>query len=143
MTDVAAAMGLVQLERATELLNKRRSIARAYTQAFTGIDAIELTTVRDFDAHAWHLFVIKLVDGVAKIGRNEVIEMLKQDGIGTSVHFIPLHAHPYYRETYHTSPSDYPVAHDLYLRSISLPIHPRMTEADVDRVIVAVQQALR
>jgi perosamine synthetase len=138
MTDVAAAMGLVQLERARELLDKRRAIARAYSAAFSELEAIELTKVRDFDAHAWHLFVIRLVEGRARIGRNELIEKLKAAGIGTSVHFIPLHMHPYYRETYGYSPGDFPVAHDLYGRSLSLPIHPRMTPADVDRVIDAV-----
>jgi perosamine synthetase len=137
MTDVAAAMGLVQLERAQELLDKRRAIARAYSAAFSAIDAIELPWLRDFDAHAWHLFVIRLVDGKARIGRNELIERLKAAGIGTSVHFIPLHVHPYYRETYGYTPGDFPVALDLYGRSISLPIHPTMTDSDVSRVIEA------
>lgn len=138
MTDIAAAMGLVQLDRAREMLARRRDIARAYTEAFGGLDKIELLYVREFDAHAWHLFVIRLVDGKAKIDRNALIEKLKADGIGTSVHFIPLHMHPYYRKTYGYEPADFPVAKDIFERCISLPIYSTMSDADIDRVIKSV-----
>jgi perosamine synthetase len=138
MTDIAAALGLVQLSRAQEMLEKRRAIARSYTEAFKDHPAIELLDVRDFDSHAWHLYVIKLRDGVLSIDRNRFIEELKQKGIGTSVHFIPLHIHPYYRDTYGYQPGDFPVALDCYRRSISLPIYSKMSMADVNRVIDAV-----
>ena len=142
MTDIAAAMGLVQLGRAQELLGKRRAIARAYTRAFAELKAVELLDVRDFDAHAWHLFAIKLVPGAARIGRNELIEKLKEAGIGTSVHFIPLHMHPYYRQTYGYAPEDFPVSKDIFERCLSLPIHPTMTDSEVSRVIEAVRGLL-
>lgn len=138
MTDIAAALGLVQLSRTQEMLEKRRKIARAYIEAFKDNPAIELLDVRDPDAHAWHLFVIKLRDGVLSIDRNRFIEELKQQGIGTSVHFIPLHTHPYYRDTYGYSPGDFPIAFDCFKRSISLPIYSKMREADTNRVIESV-----
>ncbi|HOX43459.1 MAG TPA: DegT/DnrJ/EryC1/StrS family aminotransferase [Myxococcota bacterium] len=138
LTDIASALGLVQLSRVQEMLEKRRKIARAYTEAFKDNPAIELLDVRDFDSHAWHLFVIKLRDGVLSIDRNKFIEELKALGIGTSVHFIPLHMHPYYRDTYGYKPEDFPVALECFKRSISLPIYSKMTEADTARVLDAV-----
>jgi dTDP-4-amino-4,6-dideoxygalactose transaminase len=138
MTDVAAAMGLVQLSRAQEMLDKRRRIARLYTEAFSSNPCFELLKVCEFEEHAWHLFVTKLVDGTLTIDRNQFIEELKARGIGTSVHFIPLHIHPYYRETYGYRPDDFPVALDAYRRSISLPIYSKMSDADIERVISAV-----
>ena len=148
MSDIAAALGLVQLDRAPEMLEKRRAIARKYTEAFTGMDAIELLDVRDFDEHAWHLFVIKLVEGKASIDRNTLIEKMKEKGIGTSVHFIPLHMHPYYAETYGYKPEDFPVARDLFDRCVSLPIYSKMSllrqgfggqaPSDLSRVVEAV-----
>ncbi len=135
LTDMAAALGLIQLRRAEEMLAKRRRIARAYTDAFRACPALELLSVRHFDDHAWHLFVIKLVDGALRINRNEFIEELRKRGIGSSVHFIPLHMHPYYRETFHYAPDDLPIAHDVFLRSISLPIYSKMSVYSVNRVI--------
>lgn len=138
MTDIAAALGLVQLRRAGEMLERRRGIARSYREAFAASDALELLEVRDFAEHAWHLFVIKLVPGVLGIDRGRFIEELKARGIGTSVHFIPLHLHPYYREAYGYGAEDLPVALECYQRSISLPIYSRMSDADVSRVVDAV-----
>lgn len=134
MTDIAAALGSVQLRRAGEMLEKRRAVSRAYIDAFSDCDALELLQVRDFDEHSWHLFVIKLREGTLRITRNEFILELKALGIGTSVHFIPLHLHPYYRETYGYSPEDVPAALDAYERSISLPIYSTMTSTTVERV---------
>ncbi len=138
MTDIAAAMGLVQLRRADEMLQRRRDIARRYAAAFADEQALEVLDVRDFDEHAWHLFVIRLRDGALSIGRAEFIEQLKARGIGASVHFIPLHLHPYYRETYGHEAEDFPVALDCYERSLSLPIFSAMSDAEVDRVVAAV-----
>lgn len=143
MTDVAAAMGLAQLARADEMLARRRQIARAYTAAFAANDALELLDPGPFDDHAWHLFVIRLRPATLAIDRARFIEELKVRGIGTSVHFIPLHLHPYYRDTYGYRPEAFPVALDCYRRSISLPIYSKMTDADVDRVTSAVLELSR
>lgn len=138
MTDVAAALGLGQLERAVAMREARRKIADTYDAAFSrvpGFELIERPTDRD---HAHHLYVLKLRPGAHRLDRGQVIELLKAKGIGTSVHFIPLHVHPYYREGFGYTPEQLPVALDLYQRSISLPIYSAMTESDVGRVIDAV-----
>jgi len=143
LTDVAAALGLVQLARAGEMLDKRRAIARRYQAAFAALDALTPLGYRSFDDHAWHLFVVELRDGALAIDRNRFIEELKTRGVGTSVHFIPLHLHPYYRDTYGYRPEDLPRALDHYRRCLSLPIFSAMTDGQVERVIDTVHDVVR
>jgi perosamine synthetase len=143
LTDVAAAMGLVQLSRVGQMLERRAAIAARYDQAFRGQDAVELLRCPPDRTSARHLYVIKLVPAALRIDRNRFIDELKRRGVGASVHFIPLHAHPYYRDTFGYRPDSLPIAHDLYLRSISLPFFSAMTEAQVGRVIEAVGALLR
>jgi dTDP-4-amino-4,6-dideoxygalactose transaminase len=140
LTDIAAALGLAQLHRADQMLERRRAIAGAYARAFGGTDAVEVLRVNPDATHAWQLYVIKLREQALTIDRNRFIEELRGLGIGTSVHFIPLHMHPYYREKYGYRPEDFPVALDCYRRSISLPIYSRMTDEQVGRVVEAVTQ---
>ena len=87
---------------------------------------------------AWHIYPLRLNLEALKIGRNEFIEELKSRNIGTSVHFIPIHLHPYYRDRYGFAPTDFPVAFANYQRLVSIPLHPRLCDADVDDVIEAV-----
>lgn len=145
MTDLAAAIGLVQLERAESMRAARERIARRYLEAFraSGLtDEIDLPPeAGPDDVHAWHLFPIRLRAGGAE-RRGAVIEWLRQAGIGTSVHFIPLHMHPYYRRTYGYAPDDLPVAAAEYRREISLPIYPDLSDADLDRVVDELERAL-
>ena len=94
------------------------------------------------DTHAWHLYVIRLADD-APIGRDALIEVLYAAGIGCSVHYIPLHLHPYWRERYDLRAEDFPKSQLAYERMLSIPLYSRMTEADVDRVATALRQALR
>ena len=140
MSDIAAALGLVQLERAGELLAARRSIAAAYTTAFrtsAAADLLELPADAADGSHAWHLFVVRLELARLAIDRAAVMSALQEAGIGASVHFIPLHLHPYYRRHLGTSPSDHPIATTEYERVISLPIWPGMSDEDVRRVVDA------
>jgi dTDP-4-amino-4,6-dideoxygalactose transaminase len=134
LTDLAAAIGMVQLERLEELAAARQEIAAAYDRAFGGSPLLEAPPRRDGDRHAWHLYVISLRLDELAIGREEVIERLSAAGIGTSVHFIPLHLHPYYQRAFGYAPGDFPVAERLYERTISLPIWPGMQNAQVERV---------
>jgi len=137
MTDIAAALGLVQLERADELLAARRDLAAAYAARLGAgpvADLLELPDDPSRGSHAWHLYIVRLVLDRLTIDRGMVIDRLKARGIGTSVHFIPLHLHPYYRTRWGYAPDDLPVAAAEYERVISLPIWPGMIEADVDRV---------
>ena len=134
LTDLAAAIGLVQLERLDELTDARASIAARYDAAFAGSSLLERPPRRDGDVHSWHLYVVRLNLGELTIDRAEVIRRLGEAGIGASVHFIPLHLHPHYQQRYGYAPGDFPVAEAIYKRSISLPIWPGMTAAQVDHV---------
>ena len=139
MTDVAAALGLQQLARSEWLLERRRSIARRYTEAFSHLSAVETPPDPAHVDHAWHLYILRLHLERLRIGRDAFIQALTQANIGTSVHFIPLHLHPFYRDTYHLKADDFPAALRAYQRSISLPIYPGMTDEDVEDVIAAVE----
>jgi len=138
MTDVAAAMGLAQLSRAKQMWQRRVQIARQYNGAFTGVPELQIPHDRVDCQHAWHLYMLRLQLGCLRIDRGQFMRELHDRNIGTSVHFIPLHLHPYYRETYGYQPEDYPVAYREYLREVSLPIYSRMTDGDVQSVIDAV-----
>ena len=128
-TDINAALGLVQLKKQFELKEKRAKIAKKYTQAFINNSKIITPVVKKDRESSWHLYVIKVNN------RDEVIEKLKEKGIGCSVHFIPIHKHPYYKEKFNYKDSNYPVANKVYNMSISLPIYPDMSEDEVEYVI--------
>jgi dTDP-4-amino-4,6-dideoxygalactose transaminase len=138
MTDIQAAMGLAQLRQLGGFQRRRREIAGLYSQAFGSIDALETPTERPEVEHAWNLYVLRLRLGALTIGRNRFIEELRARNIGTSVHFIPVHLHPFYREKYGYQPAQFPVTLGNYQRMLSLPIHPRLSDADVNDVIDAV-----
>jgi len=145
MTDIAAALGLVQLERADELLAARRHLAAAYAARLGRPplgDLLELPDDPSGGSHAWHLYIVRLALDRLTIDRGAVIDTLKVLGIGTSVHFIPLHLHPYYRTRWAYAAADLPVAAAEYERVISLPIWPGMTDADVDRVADGLAEVL-
>ena len=139
LTDVAAAIGLEQLKKCEMFAAARKNIAAAYNERFRTMPEIQVPTCgADLD-HAWHLYVIRLKLDRVKIGRDQFIECLKDRRIGTSVHFIPLHLHPYYRESFGYLPTDFPNATEAYNRIVSLPVYPGMTEANVEYVIQAVK----
>jgi dTDP-4-amino-4,6-dideoxygalactose transaminase len=101
---------------------------------------LQIPCERDDCQHAWHLYTLRLNLDQLTIGRAEFVEQLKERGIGTSVHFIPLHLHPYYRQTYGYQPEDFPNAHREYQREISLPVYSKMSEADTSDVAAAVRE---
>lgn len=138
MTDVAAAMGLAQLKKANMMLTRRTEIAAAYNKAFAGIPQLQIPHDESAHQHSWHLYMLRLKLETLTIERGRFIEELKLRNIGASVHFIPLHIHPYYRDLYGFKPDDFPVAYREYLREISLPIYSRMTDTDVRDVVEAV-----
>jgi dTDP-4-amino-4,6-dideoxygalactose transaminase len=149
LTDIAAVIGIVQLRKANELWMRRRHIASCYHDALKDFAELELPEMNAESAstnisgkngyrHGWHLYVIKLNLEMLDIDRDRFIDELKQRGIGTSVHFIPLHIHPYYRATFGYRPEDFSVAYKMYKRIISLPIYPRMSDGDVEKVVDAV-----
>jgi dTDP-4-amino-4,6-dideoxygalactose transaminase len=136
LTDIAAAIGRVQLTRANAFLERRREIARRYIAAFSGLDFLQLP--RDAKDHAWQLFIVRLKDKKLAIDRDRFIEELQRRGIGVSVHFISLHLMSYYRDRYSLKPGDFPVALECTRSCISLPMSAALTEEEVERVISAV-----
>ena len=134
MYDIQAAIGLKQLEKFDNLQDKRKRLARYYFSKLSDIDEIILPYSPAWTEHAWHLFVIRLKGNDPAIERNELIQNLHEHGIGTSVHFIPLHIHPYYKTRYRYSNHDFPNAYNVYQKSLSLPLYPKMTFGDVDYV---------
>ncbi len=138
LTDMAAAMGLVQLARSERMRARRAAIARRYDEAFRRLEVLELLDRPEDRTHAHHLYVVKLVPAALRVDRNAFIDALKRQGVGASVHFIPLHVHPYYRDQFGYRPESLPVAYDLYQRSVSLPLFSAMTDEQVERVIDAV-----
>ena len=143
LTDIAAAIGIEQLKKCHRFWEVRQRYAGLYSQGLQDIPAITVPSVAQDAQHAWHLYIIQLDLEQLRIGRSEFIELLKAEHIGTSVHFIPLHLHPYYRQTFHYRPEDFPTANAVFKRIISLPIYPSMTEADVQRVCEAVGKIAR
>ena len=138
MTDIAAALGLHQLARCDWLLERRQTIAKRYTEVFSQWPELGTPPNPPHIEHAWHLYMLRLQLERLTITRDAFIQELARANIGTSVHFIPLHLHPFYRETYQLVPGDFPVALDIYQRVISLPIYPGMSDDDVEDVIAAI-----
>jgi dTDP-4-amino-4,6-dideoxygalactose transaminase len=142
LPDLAAALGLEQLRRIEDFTHARRRLAALYTEHFAQLPAVEVPLLHEDRAHAYHLYVLRLVPEHCRIGRNDLIEELRRRNIGTSVHFIPVHLQPFYREKYGHREGDYPVAEDLFGRIVSLPLYPAMTEQDACDVVVAMRGAL-
>ncbi|KLU59339.1 UDP-4-amino-4-deoxy-L-arabinose--oxoglutarate aminotransferase [Peptococcaceae bacterium CEB3] len=139
MTDIQAGLGLTQLAKLERMQGRRKEIAARYNEAFGRMPELETPVEMEYARHAWHLYIIKLNLDKLTIDRNRFIEELKGQNIGTSVHFIPVHFHPYYRETFGYKPGDYPQTEAVFERIISLPLYPRMTDQDVEDVIEAVR----
>jgi dTDP-4-amino-4,6-dideoxygalactose transaminase len=141
LTDIAAAMGLHQLKRVNGFQLRREEIAQRYDEAFADLPLVlPPRPVHTDDLHAWHLYVVRLADGTT-LTRDALIESLFADGIGVSVHYIPLHLHPYWKERYELQPEQFPHSQRAYERMVSLPLYTKMSEADVERVIASVRKA--
>jgi dTDP-4-amino-4,6-dideoxygalactose transaminase len=140
LTDLQSALGLVQLARCKEMWKSRARIAQKYTQALASMEAYHSLPVASDVQHAWHLFVVLVDPSKLCIHRDQVIEELRERGIGTAVHFIPLHLHRYYREKWGYRTGDFPIAEEYFDRCISLPIYPGMTDEDVTQVIEALDE---
>jgi dTDP-4-amino-4,6-dideoxygalactose transaminase len=138
MTDVQAALGLQQLRKLNGFHKRRRKIVERYSRAFKEMREIEVPVEHEGVESAWHLYVIRLDLKRLSIERAQFIEELGARKIGTSVHFIPVHFHPYYRDRYGFEPCDFPVTSEAYRRIVSLPLHPGLSDGDVDDVIEAV-----
>lgn len=137
MPDILAAIGRVQLRRAEAFLARRREIARAYHELLADIDFLELPPPSN--ESSWHLFILRIRPELLRVSRDQMISELAESGVGTSVHYIPLHVMPYYRDRYGLKPDDFPVSWDAYSRAISLPIYPGLSDEHVARVAESIR----
>lgn len=141
LTDIASAIGIHQLKKADKFQKRREDMAMKYNNALKELDLVFPPQAEAGDLHSWHLYVLRLGKSV-KITRDDFIQKMSDLGVGCSVHFIPLHLQPYWKETYKLSPSDFPNALANFERAVSLPLYTKMTDADQDRVIEAVKKVI-
>ncbi|HEY6931719.1 MAG TPA: DegT/DnrJ/EryC1/StrS family aminotransferase [Thermoanaerobaculia bacterium] len=135
LTDVAAAVGIPQLARAEQMRQEREAIAQRFSEAFGEMEEVEIPPEDENRIHSWHLYPIRLRLDRLAIDRNAFIDRLKEAGVGCSVHWRPLHLHPYYQSTFHWQPEEFPVATSTWERLVSLPIFPGMREEETEFVI--------
>jgi len=142
LTDIAAALGIVQLREANQFWDRREEIALRYNRELSGIKGLKLPLPDENGRHSWHLYRIEIDPNLAKLTRNELVLELKERNIGTSLHFIPIFEHPYYKKTFGYKSSNYPNASAMYERTLSLPLFAKMTDRDVADVIFSVKELL-
>jgi len=139
-TDPQAAMGLVQLAKCDSMHRKREAIATQYSSRLATLDTYRIPRVSDGVQTAWHLYFVLVEEKTLRIGRDEVISELQERGVQTSVHFIPLHLHSYYRNKFGFKPGDFPIAEDYARRCVSLPIYPDMSKEEVGYVVGCLEE---
>lgn len=142
MTDIAAALGVVQLKESHGFWERRTEIAKHYNEEFSFLKGIKLPKEDSNGIHSWHLYRIEIDPKIAKVGRDTLVEELKERNIGTSLHFIPIFEHPYYKKTFQYNRKEYPNACQMYDKSVSLPLFAGMTKSDEKDVIDAVKDIL-
>lgn len=142
LTDIASAIGIHQLRKADRFHQRRTAIVARYRALLGEVEELVLPEAHADRIHSWHLFATRLQLDKLRIDRAEFIEELQQRGIGTSVHWLPLHMHPYYRETYGYAPQDLPIAASLYPQLVTLPLYPDMTEPELDHVCDSIKQII-
>ncbi len=141
MPDLSGALGRVQLRKLPGFLARREKLAARYLQELSDLPLILPSTAPAGETHGWHMFVIRLSDA-AKLTRDEVIQALSDAGIGTSVHYLPLHRQPYWRDRYDLRAEDFPVADQAYEHMISIPLFTAMSDDDQTHVIAALHDIL-
>jgi perosamine synthetase len=134
MTDIAASLGIHQLKKADYFREERAKIAKKYHSLLKDIEGLILPREKKNTISSWHLFAVRIQSGITKIHRDEVIEKLKENGIGASVHYMPLHLHPYYREKYGYKAGDFPVSEKLFSECLSLPIYPGLSDSQIEKI---------
>jgi dTDP-4-amino-4,6-dideoxygalactose transaminase len=142
MSDVQAALARAQLRRWRAFQGRRTAIAARYSALLAPVEEVQVPSARPHVTHAWHLYPLRLHLPALRIDRAEFAEQLRGRNIGTSVHFIPLHTQPYYRDRYGFARDDFPVTAAEFDRLLSLPIYPRMTDGDVEDVVAAVREVV-
>lgn len=143
MTDIQASIGLCQLRKLSEMQRRRKEYVNMYNEAFSKFEEIATPYIRRNIKHSWHLYVIQIRPQLLRIDRDEFIEQLRKENIGTSVHFIPLHLMPFYQKNFGFKKGDFPKAESVYERVISLPLYPGLAPEDVEGVIRTVIKVIK
>jgi len=141
LTDIASAMGIHQLAKLPDFLKRRQYLAARYFAGLSGLPLILPAGAPDEDVHSWHLFVIRLKES-APINRDDLIQLLSDNKIGSSVHYVPLHRHPYWRDKYELKNESFPESDKAYLSMLSIPLYTSMSDEQQDRVISVLREAL-
>ncbi|ASB48292.1 DegT/DnrJ/EryC1/StrS family aminotransferase [Alkalitalea saponilacus] len=142
MPDINAAIGIAQMEYADEMRLARQQVAEVYYREFSGMPMIDLPACKvPLENHAWHLFPVVLNEN-SPVSRNRFIELMSEAGVGTSVHYKPMHRMSYYREHYHLIPEGFPVAEKIWKGNVSLPIYPLLTGEEIDTIVATVKKIL-
>jgi len=142
LNDIQCALGLSQLKKLNKFIKRRRAIVDRYNKAFSKLENITTPHEKGGLKSCFHLYVVKINFSKIKLTRTELVNKLKQAGIGTQVHYIPVHLQPYYRKAFGYKKGDYPVAEKYYQQCLSLPLYPKMTDGDVQRVVSRVTRYL-
>lgn len=142
MTDMQAALGIHQLGKLEAFAQIRKRIWRTYDEAFSDLPLRTPAPEEPGTVHARHLYTVLLDLPRLRVGRDEILEQLAREGIGTGIHFVSLHLHPYYRDRFGFSPDAFPSARDISSRTLSLPLSARLTEQDVRDVVDATRKVL-
>ena len=141
MTDISAAIGIQQLKKLPVFLERRQYLSKRYFDALEDLPIILPTNAMHGGSHAWHLFVIRLQEN-AKLNRDELIQILSDQGIGSSVHYVPLHRQPYWRDKYQLTIDMFPITDKAYQAMLSIPLYTAMSDEQQDRVIQVLREAL-
>jgi len=142
LSDIQAAIGIAQMHKFETMQARRRKLVEAYQEGLAGLPDLILPEEREGTRHAWHLYIIRLAEERAREQRDDLIEQLKGMGIGVSVHFIPLHLHRYYQQTFNYRPGDFPEAEKQYQAAISLPLYPTLRREEVAFICRALRRLL-
>ncbi|HLG93233.1 MAG TPA: DegT/DnrJ/EryC1/StrS family aminotransferase, partial [candidate division Zixibacteria bacterium] len=144
LSDLQASIGLAQLGKFPQLQQRRRHLAGLYDRYLSPyLDMLELPPRNGHSEHAWHMYLIRLKSKGLKIGRDELLRQLSARGIGTSVHFIPVHLHPFYRKFLGHKPADFPNALATYKRIFTPPFYPAMSDNDVEYICTTIGEILK
>ena len=143
LTDFQSALGISQLKKIDKFIKRRKEIVANYNKAFKNIKEIIIPTEKKYVKSAWHIYPIQLNLEKLKASRKKIFEFLQSEGLGVQVHYLPLHLQPFYRKEFGYKVGDFPIAEKYYKRAITLPLFPKMTNKDIERVIKAVKKVIK
>lgn len=142
LTDFQCALGINQLKKIDKFIKKRREIVKKYNEAFKNLKEIIIPTERNYVKSAWHIYPIQLRLDKLKAGRKKIFKELQKEGLGVQVHYMPLHLHPFYRKKFGYKKGDFPLVEKYYERTITLPLFPKMTNGDIEKVIKSAKKVI-